>query len=382
MIIKKLYNIVLLISILSVLKCFSKKNNYLYVGENLYFSTVESALQECIDNYGGLQNVETSIFIKSGTYRPKYPLRFSVFGETSSINFIGEGIDKTILECHTLNKLIAFQANSEYQHHVWTFKDMTMKGCEKKSEMVNVSSGTINFINVKFTGNINAGAVVIEGATNANFNNTIFVDNYEGPNISLGTSGNIGIYNSKILGFPECFNHNKLCKNNLVNILSHDSVNLIIENSEISNSIHTENNIDFNANDFMTSIGAINFSSITIANSLFKNTNSYISGALSLAYWKLELVPTLNVYNTSFINNMGSQASVIRVAGRVNVNFQDCYFYNNTASAYGLFVNGGDLSADGIIFSSKFEISNSYFENPWENDYEVRFIKLKNKLLK
>jgi len=101
-----------------------------------------------------------------------------------------------------------------------------------------------------------------------------------------------------------------------------------------------------------------------------------------LAYWKLELVPTLNVYNTSFINNMGSQASVIRVAGRVNVNFQDCYFYNNTASAYGLFVNGGDLSADGIIFSSKFEISNSYFENPWENDYEVRFIKLKNKLLK
>ena len=109
------------------------------MGENLYFSTVESALQECIDNYGGLQNVETSIFIKSGTYRPKYPLRFSVFGETSSINFIGEGIDKTILECHTLNKLIAFQANSEYQHHVWTFKDMTMKGCEKKSEMVNVN---------------------------------------------------------------------------------------------------------------------------------------------------------------------------------------------------------------------------------------------------
>lgn len=139
MIIKIIFYDAFVICTLLILKCFSLKQNYMYVGEALYFTTIESALQECTDNYLGLQDIETSIFIKSGTYKPKNTLRCSVFGETSTINFIGEGIDKTIIECHNLNRLIAIQMGSDYLNHIWKFKDLTIKGCLKTIESVKVN---------------------------------------------------------------------------------------------------------------------------------------------------------------------------------------------------------------------------------------------------
>jgi len=139
MIIKSFASDILLIGILLIIKCYAKRKSYMYVGKGLYYSSIEGALQECTDNFPGLQDVETSIFIEAGTYQPEFSLRSSIFGETSTINFIGEGIEKTIVECNNLYRLIAVYMDSEYTHHAWTFKDMTIKGCKKSIETVSVN---------------------------------------------------------------------------------------------------------------------------------------------------------------------------------------------------------------------------------------------------
>ena len=141
--IKFLYN-VLLINTLFILKCYSKKRNYMYVGKELYFTTIEDALQECTNNFIGLKDTETSIFIEAGTYEPRVTFRSSIFGETSTINFIGEGIDKTIIECNNLNRLIGLEMNNKNSNNIWTFKDMTFVGC--KNTNIETVKVTINHI--------------------------------------------------------------------------------------------------------------------------------------------------------------------------------------------------------------------------------------------
>ncbi|ORX83804.1 hypothetical protein BCR32DRAFT_266758 [Anaeromyces robustus] len=344
----------------------------MYVGPGLSYSTIESALQECTDNYLGLQNVETSIFIKEGVYKPKNPLRCSIYGETSTINFIGEGIDKTILECHELKRVIALQMNILYQSHTWTFKDMTIKGCENNFGSIKVTSGTINFENVKFTGNNNKGAIELIGTANAKFINTIFIDNYQGPNLSLATSGNIEIYNSELLGFPQCFYvDNPLCKDTLINILSSDRLTLIIDNTVIANSYCPTSDEFDEINDYRTSIGAINYKSITIKNSEIKNNVAYSSGTISLSFWQSDIYPKLKIYNTTFVDNFGAIVGAVRVAGYMDVDIDQCTFYNNTSIYSGIIHNSGDLTQDNVSYPTTISISNSYFENPNVNNNEV-----------
>jgi len=110
----------------------------MHVGKGLYYTKIERALQECSDNFLGLQNIETSIFIEAGVYKPSSTLRSTIFGETSTINFIGEGVDETIIECNNLSRLIGLEMNNKYSNHIWTFKNMTLVGCKNNFETAKV----------------------------------------------------------------------------------------------------------------------------------------------------------------------------------------------------------------------------------------------------
>jgi len=60
------------------------------------------------------------------------------------------------------------------------------------------------------------------------------------------------IKSSKLLGFPSCFNENKKCKRNLINILSKDRVILNIENSELANTFFNAENPSLSENEVIS----------------------------------------------------------------------------------------------------------------------------------
>ncbi|OUM64278.1 hypothetical protein PIROE2DRAFT_9041, partial [Piromyces sp. E2] len=142
-------------------------------------------------------------------------------------------------------------------------------------------------------------------------------------------------------------------------------------NSIFSHSYHIEDNIKDEYNDIRANVGLIAYDTVSIVNSIFENSHTNKSGALSFAIWNV-YDNVVNISNSTFRNNFGFRSGAIRTAGFTTINIENSKFYNNTSMNDGIFNNAGDLTSDGVKYHTHITCNKCYFENPYNNDYHEK----------